>query len=202
MTTLNESFEWEVTLEDIGYESGSESLSVPTPLHWEPCPFHVSTQENLSFKPTTPTACPSPGYLNIVCHLTYEEDEESSFNPRMEDHSLDDDILACHLPSIAEEDDDDTEEHFQTVSPDDNVWMEEPVPERHLCIHENWPLMHPWKLTIWSVPLPMPAQFQSLHLTQEDAPQNIDINDIFDFPDVIVTASDEDVPSLEYILRL
>ena len=32
MTTLNNALEWELTLEDIGYESGSESLSVPTPL--------------------------------------------------------------------------------------------------------------------------------------------------------------------------
>ena len=32
MTTLNDAFKWELTLEDIGYESGSVSLSVPTPL--------------------------------------------------------------------------------------------------------------------------------------------------------------------------
>ena len=33
MTTLNNTFEWKLALEDIGYESGSESLSVSTPLH-------------------------------------------------------------------------------------------------------------------------------------------------------------------------
>ena len=32
MTALNDAFEWELTLEDIGYETGSESLNVPTPL--------------------------------------------------------------------------------------------------------------------------------------------------------------------------
>ena len=42
----------------------------------------------------------------------------------MEDHPPEDDILACHLPGIAEEEDDDTEKHFQTISLDDNVWME------------------------------------------------------------------------------
>ena len=46
----------------------------------------------------------------------------------MEDHSPEDDILASHLPSIAEEDEDDAEEHFPTVSLNDNVWIEEPVP--------------------------------------------------------------------------
>ena len=86
------------------------------------------TQENLSLRPASPTACPSSSSLNTVyCHLTYEKDEESPLNPQMEDHSPEDDILAHHLPSIAEEDEDDAEEHFPTVSLDDNVWMEEPV---------------------------------------------------------------------------
>ena len=66
MTTLNDTFEWELASEDIGYESGSESLSVPTPLCQEPQPFHVSTQENLSFRPATPRASPSPGYPHAV----------------------------------------------------------------------------------------------------------------------------------------
>ena len=55
----------------------------------------------------------------------------------MEDHSPEDDILAHCLPSIAEEEDDDIEEHFPTISLDDDIWMEEPVPERHLCIHKK-----------------------------------------------------------------
>ena len=29
------------------------------------------------------------------------------------------------------------EEHCPTVPLDDNFWMEEPDPERQLCIHEN-----------------------------------------------------------------
>ena len=127
-------------------------------------------------------------------HLTYEEDEESSLDPRMEDHSPEEDILAHCVPSIAEEDEDDTEEHFPTVSLDDDVWMEEPVPERLLCIHEN--SQHDL------CPYPCPYSLNLLHLTQEDTPQYIDLNDIFKFPDVIVTASNEDVPSLEDILRL
>ena len=49
----------------------------------------------------------------------------------IENHSSEDDILACHLPSIAEEEDNDKEEHFLTVSLDDDFSMEEPVPERH-----------------------------------------------------------------------
>ena len=41
-----------------------------------------------------------------------------------------------------------------------------------------------------------------LHPTQEEALQYIDLNNIFEFPNVIVSASDDDVPSLEDILRL
>ena len=33
MTTLNYTFEQELTLEDIGYESGSENSNILTPLH-------------------------------------------------------------------------------------------------------------------------------------------------------------------------
>ena len=67
MTSLNDAFEQQITLDDMGYESGSKSLSVPTPLCQEPCPFHVSTEENSSFSPSPPRACPSPGYLYAVC---------------------------------------------------------------------------------------------------------------------------------------
>ena len=153
------------------------------------------TQENLYFRPATPRACQSPGSLNTVHHhLTYIEDKDPSLNPRMEDHSPEDDILALCLPSIAEEDKAHTEEHFPTVSLDDDVWMEEPVPERHLCIHEN--LQHDL------CPYPCLYGLNLLHLAQEDAPQYIDLNDIFKFHDVIASASNDDVPSLEHILRL
>ena len=72
--------------------------------------------------------------------------------------------------------------------------MEEPVPERYLCIHEN----SKYDLC----PYPCPYSLNLLHLAQEDAPQYIDLNDTFEFPDVIVTTSDEDAPSLEDIFRL
>ena len=32
VTTLNDTFEWELAQEDEGYESGSKSLNIPTPL--------------------------------------------------------------------------------------------------------------------------------------------------------------------------
>ena len=147
------------------------------------------SQDNLSFRPATPRACPSPGSLNTVHHcLTYKEDDEPSLDPRMKDHSPADDILAHNFTTIEEEDEDDIEEHFLTVSLNDNFWMEEPVPERHLCIREHSRDLCPY---------PCPYSLNLLHLTQEDSSQYIDPSDIFKFSDVIVSASNDDVSSLE-----
>ena len=83
------------------------------------------------------------------------------------------------------------EEHFPTVPLDDDFWMEKPVPESHLCIYGN--AQHDL------CPYPCPYNLNPLHLTQEDGMQYIDLNDIFDFPYVMVSA-DSDMPSLEDIL--
>ena len=112
----------------------------------------------------------------------------------METHSSENNVLAHHLPSIAEEEDNDTEEHFPTISLDANFWMEEPVPVRQLCIHEN--SQHDL------CPYPCPYNLNPLHLTQEDVLQYIDLNDIFEFLEFIVSASDDDAPSLEDIFGL
>ena len=77
--------------------------------------------------------------------------------PEWKTTHLVDDILACHL---AEEEDDDAEEHFPTISLEDDICMEEPVPERHLCIHKN--LHHDL------CPYPCPYSLNPLHLIQEE----------------------------------
>ena len=69
-----------------------------------------------------------------------------------------------------------------------------PVPEGHLCIHEN--SQHDL------CPYPCPYSFNPLWLTQNDAPQYMDLSNIFNFPDVMTTASDEDITNLEHILKL
>ena len=54
MTALNDAFEWELDLEDKGYNIGSESSNIPTPLYRMPSLYHVSTGENMSFGHATP----------------------------------------------------------------------------------------------------------------------------------------------------
>ena len=99
------------------------------------------------------------------------------------------------LPSIAEGEDYDMEKHFPTVSLDDDFWKEEHVAERHLCTHEN--AQHDL------CPYPCPYDLNQLHHTQEDAMQYIDLNDIFEIPDVMMSVNDDDdAPSLEDILEL
>ena len=97
-----------------------------------------------------------------------------------------------HLPSMAKEEDNDMEENFPTISLDDDFWMEEPVLERHLYIHED--AQHDL------CPYLCPYNLNQLHLTQEDV-QYIDLNNMIDFPDVMASAAD-DMLSLEDILKL
>ena len=141
VTTLSDAFEWELALEDGGYESGRESLCIPTPLCRAPHLYHVSACENLSSRSAAPrTFSPQPGNLNTVCdHLMFEGDnvfslDNNTIHARTQHHSPEEYPMACHLTS-ADEEEEDAEEHFPTAPLNDDVWMEESVPGRHLCIH-------------------------------------------------------------------
>ena len=71
----------------------------------------------------------------------FEEDDDPSLHnntlhARMEHHSPEGHPMACHLTSAhKEEEEEDDEKHFPTAPLNDDIWMEEPVPDRHLCIH-------------------------------------------------------------------
>ena len=91
MTTINDIFEWELTQEDKGYESGSKSLNIPTLLRRAPQIYHISTGEHISFNPTTPftTAASHPEHSSrrfssssSIWHcLTFSSSEEESPTP-------------------------------------------------------------------------------------------------------------------------
>ena len=99
--------------------------------------------------------------------------------------------MACCLFSTDKEEE---EEYFPTVPLNGDVWMEEPVPERHLCINEH--SQHNL------CPYSCPYSLDQLHLTLDYSPQYMDLSNIFDFQDVITTACDEDIPNLENVLQL
>ena len=88
MTTINDAFERELTQEDEGYESGSESLSIPTPLRRASRIYHISMSENISFGPTTPLTTTAqhpdhtPGsHSSVCCHLSFSSSDEESTTP-------------------------------------------------------------------------------------------------------------------------
>ena len=91
------------------------------------------------------------------------------------------------------------EEDFSTAPIDDDTWLEDPVPDRHLCIHEqsqsHYQCSHPCS---YSLDLP--------HSAPNDTPvpyyKMMDLSDISDLQDVMTTTSDEDIPDLEDIFGL
>ena len=199
VATLNVAFNWELTLEDGGYKSGSEILSILTPVCRAPCLYHVSTCDNFCFGPATPRAWSphQPGNLITVhCCLTFEDDDDSSLDnhtllARTEHYSPIEQPMIHYLSSIDKEEED---EHFPIAPLNDDIWMEEPVPDRHLCIHED----SQQDLCLY----PCPYGLDQLHLTLDYTPQYIDLSNIFEFQDVITTTSDEDIPNLEDVLQL
>ena len=85
-------------------------------------------------------------------------------------------------------------EDFPTAPIDDDIWLEEPVPDRHLCIHKQ---SQPHNLCPYSCPYsldqlhPAPGNAPTLHY------EMMDLSNICDFPDVITAASNEDIPDLD-----
>ena len=90
------------------------------------------------------------------------------------------------------------EEDFPTAPLDDNMWLEDLVPDRHLCIHEQ-------SQPQYQCPYPCPYSFDLPHSSLEDAPapyyEMMDLSEISDLQDVMPTASDEDIHDLEDIFR-
>ena len=83
---LNAAFTQQLSLADEGYESGSDTVDLPTPLRKTPCIHHVSSMEHASFNPahTTPhstvtiTPCSSPQTPTrpVCCHLSFNSNSD------------------------------------------------------------------------------------------------------------------------------
>ena len=69
---------------------------------------------------------------------------------------------------------------------DDEHWSTEEVPDRTLCIHEH-------ALPHGLCPYPCPY---ANYLLPSYA-KTMDLSDISDFEDIMITSSDEDIPALE-----
>ena len=201
MTTLNAVFESKLTLEDEGHESGSENFNIPTPFRRTSKIHHVSSDENISFDPTTPhsTGMSQSYHKPVQCQLTFsssdDEDTSTVNNPSPSSivplqkpvDFLQQPHTKCAL-TICDDLDNEEEEDFQTVSLEDDHWTMEEIPDRQLCIHEH------------SVPhelCPYPCLY--LDYASSSYYDTLDLSDISEFEDMMTTSSYEDIPALDNI---
>ena len=201
MTTLNAAFESKFALEDEGYESGSDNFNMPTPPRRTSKIHHVSSDENISFDPSTPCSTgSSQSHCKPVWHLlTFSSsDDEDTFTV---DNPLPSSIAPLQNPidllpqlnskctlTICDDldDDEEEEEDFQTVSLEDDHWTMEEIPDWPLCIYEH---SLPHELCSYQCPY--------LDYTSSLYYNTLDLSDISEFEDLMIKSSDEDIPMLD-----
>ena len=98
---LNAAFTQQLLLADEVYESGSDTIGLPTPLQKTPCIHHISSMENTSFNPvsTTPhstvtitpcsTSQTSPRPVHICLSFSSDNDQDPDSTPVYSDSSDD-----------------------------------------------------------------------------------------------------------------
>ena len=82
---------------------------------------------------------------------------------------------------------------------DDDHWITDPIPNRHLCIHEY---SQPHSLCSYPCPYILDPVSYNSDYTPASYHETLDLSDISDFEDVMTTSSDEDVPALDDVFAL
>ena len=182
MSTLNTAFEQKLALDDEGYKSGSENFNMPTPLRKTPKIHHVSSIDNASFDPDSVTPCSTgESHLRLVHRwLTCSPSDDI-------DTSKEEALTALRATLDAQVHlEEDKEEDFQMVPLDDEYWTTEKVPDRTFCIHKH-ALPHGL--------CPYPCPYANYLLSSYT--DTMDLSDISDFEDIMITSSNKDIPALE-----
>ena len=172
---LNAAFTQQLSLADEGYESGSDTIDLPNPLQKTPHICQVSSLEHASFNPVTTTPCSTPQTPpRPVCRcLSF-----SSANDYTPDST-----------PVCSDSSDEEEEDFQMVPLDDEHWTSEETPERTFCIHKHG-LPH----NLCQYPCPYESHNTVLYM------DGLDLSDILDYEDYVVTSSDEEIPGMEEVM--
>ena len=84
--------------------------------------------------------------------------------------------------------DSDEEEDFPTLPLDDKHWTSEIVPERTFCIHKNG-----LPNNVCQHPCPCGNTYTVSYL------DSLDLNDILDYEDYMMTTSDDEIPGMEEV---
>ena len=168
---LNTAFKQQLSLADEGYESGSETIDLPTPLCKTPH-IHISSMEHASFNPvlTTPCSTPQTPTRPVCRHLSF---------------SSADNYTPDSTPVCSDSSDD---EDFQMVPLDDEHWISEETPERTLCIHEHG-LPH----GLCQYPCPCMIYDTISYM------DSLDLSDISDYEDYMVASSDQEILGMEEV---
>ena len=179
--TLNVAFDQQLSLADGGYESGSDTINLPTPLRKVPGIYHISSIEHASFdpEPVTPwNTSQTPSRL--VCKwLSFSSTDNNNApgdtppTPRTTPAST-----AEYL-----EDKEGDEEDFQMVPLDNDHWTTKEIPDRTLCVHEH---RLPHGLCLYPCPY---ANYQVSSYID-----SLDLSDISNFKDIMITSSNENMP--------
>ena len=125
MTMLNNTFERELALADEGYESGSETSNLPTPLRWTSRIYHVSSNEHITFDPSTlHTLATSQSNCKPVCHcLSFDSSDDEENSTSLPLFSMGIAKSPTKFISTTCADSEEEEEDFQTVALDDDHWL-------------------------------------------------------------------------------
>ena len=174
---LNAAFTQQLSLEDEGYESGSNE-DVPTPLHKMPHIHHVSSLEHASFNPIHSTPC-----RPVTCNPTHSPTRSVQYRLSFKDDSMD---TSTSSSTTSPKSSDMEEEDFQTVPLDDEHWTMESAPERTLCIHKNG-----LPNNVCSYPCPYGHNGTTSYIDSLDLSDNSDLEDHF-----LTTSDEEDLPAL------
>ena len=184
VTTLSAAFEPKLALVDEGYESGSDTINLPTPLRTMLRIHHVSNIENASFNPdpVTPQSTFQTPPRPVCRQLLFSSSDDSDTS---EDTPLTPRATPAGTQICLEEDE---EEDFQMVPLDDEHWTTEEVPDRTLCIHEH---ALPHGLCLYPCPY--------VNYLFPSYADSLDLSDISDFKDIMITSNNKDIPALEDI---
>ena len=171
---LNAAFDQQLSLADDGYESGSDRIDLPTPLRKTPSIHYVSSMEHASLDPAPTTSCSTPQTPprpGCRC-LSFSSADSYTLNSTPEcSESLEDE-----------------EEDFQMVPLDNEYWTSEETPERTLCILEHG-------LPHGLCPYPCPYTNYQMPSYMD----SLDLSDISDCKDYMVTSSSEEIPGMEEV---
>ena len=101
--------------------------------------------------------------------------------------SSDTDHTPDNTPACSDSSDEE-EEDFQMVPLDDEHWTTEEVPKRTFCIHE-----HRLPHSLCQYPCPYGSNNTVSYM------DSLDLSDILDYKDYMVTSSDEELPGMEEV---